>query len=375
MKKRITRWLEQGIITKDIALELLKDVKQEKAKLHKLKLNITIYTISVILIGSGIISFIAGNDWILELLNKFEIAKIILLFTLTASSLWGGYMLAYEKKNFPKLGNALIVLSSLLIGATYALIGQVYNINANNAGLMFIWLISILPMAYLFKSFPINVISIVLYILGTCFYFGDTTKTIACLSLFMPLMLGCSLYSFGNISLVLEKFNNFSLSYKLTGLFPIFITLLTLTFAEDAMFQTTETSYYVAIVLILMLNFFNYIKNKNETSLLKIETIFINSILLFLVLMIALPKFNGLLFSLLAHIAIIAIISVGYNYGYKYKNIRIISSTNWYLIIYLLINYCRWSWDYLNKTAFFMIGGLLLLSLGIYLEKSQRKLK
>ena len=73
MEKRITRWLENGLITKEIALNLLKDVKEEKAKLHKLKLNITIYTISVVLIGSGIISFIAGNDWILELLNKFEI--------------------------------------------------------------------------------------------------------------------------------------------------------------------------------------------------------------------------------------------------------------------------------------------------------------
>ena len=338
MEKRITRWLENGLITKETALNLLKDVKEEKAKLHKLKLNITIYTISVVLIGSGIISFIAGNDWILELLNKFEIIKIILLFMLSAGSLWGGYKLAYEKKNFPKLGNALIVLSSLLIGATYALIGQIYNINANNAGLMFVWLISILPMAYLFKNFAINVISIILYVFGTCFYFSDTGKTIACLSLFMPLMLGCSLYSFGNISFVLEKFNNFSLSYKLTGLFPIFITLLTLTFAEDEIFQTTEPSYYIAIVLILILNFFNYIKNKKETSLLKIETIFINSILLFLVLMIALPKFSGLFFSLLAHIAIIAIISFGYNYGYKFKNIKIISSTNWYLIIYLLIN-------------------------------------
>lgn len=375
MEKRITRWLENGLITKEIALNLLKDVKEEKAKLHKLKLNITIYTISVVLIGSGIISFIAGNDWILELLNKFEIIKIILLFMLSAGSLWGGYKLAYEKKNFPKLGNALIVLSSLLIGATYALIGQIYNINANNTGLMFVWLISILPMAYLFKNFAINVISIILYVFGTCFYFSDTGKTIACLSLFMPLMLGCSLYSFGNISFVLEKFNNFSLSYKLTGLFPIFITLLTLTFAEDEIFQTTEPSYYIAIVLILILNFFNYIKNKKETSLLKIETIFINSILLFLVLMIALPKFSGLFFSLLAHIAIIAIISFGYNYGYKYRNIKIISSTNWYLIIYLLINYCRWSWNYLNKTAFFLIGGTLLLALGIYFEKSQRKLK
>jgi len=375
MEKRITRWLENGLITKEIALNLLKDVKEEKAKLHKLKLNITIYTISVILIGSGIISFIAGNDWILELLNKFEIIKIILLFALTIGSLWGGYKLTYEKKNFPKLGNALIILSSLLIGATYALIGQIYNINANNAGLMFIWLLSILPMAFLYKSFSINVISIVLYILGMIFYFSDTTRTIASLGLFMPLIIGCSLYSFGNIPYILEKFNNFSLSYKLTGLTPIFITLLVLTCAQTSSLQTSEPICYISIVFILALNFISYIKNKKENLLLKAETIFINTTLLFLTLLIALPKINGFLTALLAHIAIITIISFGYNYGYKFKNIKIISSTNWYLMIYLLINYCRWSWDYLNKTLFFLIGGTLLLTLGIYLEKAQRKLK
>ena len=78
MEKRITRWLEKGIIDKQTALSLLQDVKEEKAKSHKLKLNIAIYTTSIVLIGMGIISFIAANDWILELFNKFEILKIIL---------------------------------------------------------------------------------------------------------------------------------------------------------------------------------------------------------------------------------------------------------------------------------------------------------
>ena len=37
----------EKIITKETALELLKDVKEEKAKSHKLKLNITIYGIKL----------------------------------------------------------------------------------------------------------------------------------------------------------------------------------------------------------------------------------------------------------------------------------------------------------------------------------------
>ena len=40
MEKRITSWLEKGIIDKQTALALLKEVKIEKAKNHKLKLRI-----------------------------------------------------------------------------------------------------------------------------------------------------------------------------------------------------------------------------------------------------------------------------------------------------------------------------------------------
>ena len=377
MEKRITRWLEKGLIDKQTALALLKEAKEEKAKNHKLKLNIAIYTTSIVLIGMGIISFIAANDWILQLFNKFEILKIILMLALTSASLLGGYHLAYEKKNYPRLGNALVFLSTLLIGGTYALIGQTYNINANNSGLMFMWLISVVPLAYLYKSKAINFLSIVLYILGICFYFGDISSRMSINALYVPLIVGTSLYTIGNIPFILNKFNKFSLNYKLIGLVPIFWIFLAATCADDTSIRCDEPVYFITLFMVLALNFINFFINKFDKNgnLLKIETGFIATVLLFLLMLISIPNFGGIFIMLLAHIFIITIITYGYNYGYKFKDAKIVGIVNWFLVIYLTLNYCRWSWNFMEKTLFFLIGGFALLSLGIFLERKQRGLK
>ena len=377
MEKRITRWLEKGLIDKQTALALLKEAKEEKAKNHKLKLNIAIYTTSIVLIGMGIISFIAANDWILQLFNKFEILKIILMLALTSASLLGGYHLAYEKKNYPRLGNALVFLSTLLIGGTYALIGQTYNINANNSGLMFMWLISVVPLAYLYKSKAINFLSIVLYILGICFYFGDISSRMSINALYVPLIVGTSLYTIGNIPFILNKFNKFSLNYKLIGLVPIFWIFLAATCADDTNIRCDEPVYFITLFMVLALNFINFFINKFDKNgnLLKIETGFIATVLLFLLMLISIPNFGGIFIMLLAHIFIITIITYGYNYGYKFKDAKIVGIVNWFLVIYLTLNYCRWSWNFMEKTLFFLIGGFALLSLGIFLERKQRGLK
>lgn len=77
---------------------------------------------------------------------------------------------------------------------------------------------------------------------------------------------------------------------------------------------------------------------------------------------------------ILANLAIITMISAGYNYGYKFENNNIIALTNWFIIIYLTTNYCRWGWDMMDKALFFMLGGIGLLALGMYLETRRKKL-
>lgn len=375
MEKMINKWLKSGIISHETAKILLEDVKEERAKQHKIRLNICIYTIAAVLIGIGVIAFIGANDWLLKLLTSLPVLQIIIMIALTVLSLFFGYKLAYEGTKFPKLGHSMIFLSTLLIGGTYALTGQNYHINANNSSLVFLWMLSILPVAYIFKNIAINLLAIILFILGTIFYYMELNlDTGLTWTIFIPFLIGTTLYSIGNIPVLIEKYNKFSLSYKLTGLAPIFVTLLILTCSVEKTYEQNTPYYIVPLVLLICMNFVNFIINKNRNLLFNIETGYIIALLLQLLFIITLSAVSIPYVMIVANTAIIIMIAAGYNYGYKFENRSIIALTNWFTIIYLTVNYCRWGWNLLDKAVFFILGGTSLLALGMFLENRRKQI-
>lgn len=375
MEKKVSKWLNEGLIDKETAEKLLLDIKEDKEKARKTKVNVTIYTAAVILIGLGVITFIAANDWILKLLNSSDILKIFLMTLITTGSFLGGYKLCYEKKNYPKLGKALIVLSSILIGATYALIGQIYHSNANSSSLMFLWLLSILPVAYLFKSRAVNIISIILLILGVIYLYNELAlDSLLIWTIFIPVLSGAILYTAGNVPVVLEKYNDFSLSYKVTGILPIFITLLVLTCSVEHSYNITSPYYTVPLLLLFIINLLNYLFRKEDSLLLKIETIFMCVIIIMLLILLLLPSVSTVAVMILANLLIITIISLGFHYGYKFEQGSIIGATNQMLTIYIAVNYCRWGFSYMDKSLFFILGGVFLLAFGMFLEKRRKSI-
>ena len=375
MDKLIKKWVENGVISEETSKILLEDINNEKIRKRRIKINILIYTIAIIFIGIGVISFIAANDWLIQIFNKIPVLQIISLAVFSILSLFFGYKIAYEYQKFTKLGHSLIFLSTILIGGTYALIGQNYHINANSGPLFFIWLISVLPLAYIFKNFAINLLSILLFVLFVIFYYMDLALDEGLIwTIFIPVLIGTVLYSIGNINILIEKFNKFSLSYKLVGLVPIFITLLVLTCSVEKSYYITSFFYIAPLVLVILFNLINYAIKKNQDVLFKIETCFIITFVLCLTLIIILPEVSKPFVMVLAHLAIITMITAGYNYGYKFENNHIIGITNWFLIIYIATTYSRWGWNYIEKATFFILGGLGLLIFGMFLENKRKKI-
>lgn len=76
--KDIERWLKKGLIDEKLAEILNTDLKEEAEKKQKFTTQIVLYTIGVILLGTGVITFVAGNDWILELLQSIPVLQIII---------------------------------------------------------------------------------------------------------------------------------------------------------------------------------------------------------------------------------------------------------------------------------------------------------
>ena len=64
---------------------------------------------------------------------------------------------------------------------------------------------------------------------------------------------------------------------------------------------------------------------------------------------------------------------MGMYWGYKFEKVSLINLSNFFLLIYLLTVYYRYGWNYIDKTLFFLIGGIGLVSLGIFLEKDKNR--
>ena len=80
--KNIERWLEKGYINQELAEVMNNDLKQEREKVCKTAMLCVLYTIGALLIGIGVIAFVASNDWILELLTQTPILKVLILLIL-----------------------------------------------------------------------------------------------------------------------------------------------------------------------------------------------------------------------------------------------------------------------------------------------------
>lgn len=161
--KEILKWCEKGLISKFQIEGIFKEynIKYTKEKEEEKPVNIikVLAIIGSILLGLGVILFVASN-W--QEIPRF--IKTIMLLVITFGTFYASYYLTYQKKEHVVLGKALLLLSTLLYGATIFLISQMYNVNANSHWLILFWAFSILPVAYLLESLPAYLLMSFLFI-------------------------------------------------------------------------------------------------------------------------------------------------------------------------------------------------------------------
>lgn len=370
MEKHVRNWLEKGYIDEKQAGIILADINEEKSKNSRLAMNITLYTIGAILIAIGAISFIAANDWILRLFYS-RFAKIAAALVVTFGCFGLGYWFSYVKTSFKRLGNVLIFLSTLLIGGVWALIGQIYNLpTESNCQLLFLWLVSILPVAFLFNKKSINNLSVVLFIVAYL-----SIPNLFNLEYLTPIIFALILYNFANMPAIKHNFIEFVPPYKGTATVVLYFTILIM----FCIFEDMSIPKPLGVALPLTMFAFallNFILNRKD-SILNTETIILSSISFYGILL-SLNLTTGALsvINLIgSNILLVAIIWALYHFGYKTQNSRLITRANYFTLIYIGVLYFKISYHLLDKALFFFLGGTILLSLGIYLEKQKRNLK
>lgn len=370
MEKKIQKWLEEGIIDKENALRLLAKIKEDTKKRQKLQGIVAMYTVGAICIGFAIISFIAANDWILKLFELIGAFKIILLLLASILFLKFGYKFAIETKSRPRLGKSLAIVSAFLIGGTYSFAGQYFDIEAGVVPIFSIWFISVLPLAYLFSDKALNIMSIILFIITMNCLQGENIFDSV---LFIPILTGCLLYTAGNVPIIKEKFNSFSLTYKIFGLFYVYFTLLALTFSTMSSYNSADLTHVLTLIGLIIINVIIYIKEKNKDELFKTETLFFSTILALLYFVILFENLYTVLIMLISHFLIIVMIISGFKWGYKFKKQSLVNQATFFLTVYVISTYCKFGWTYLNKTLFFLIAGVILIGLGYITEKKRKE--
>ncbi|MHC4954877.1 MAG: DUF2157 domain-containing protein [Planctomycetota bacterium] len=166
LKRELPRWREEGLIDAQAEAALT-----ERYHLGEDGISIAagiIYTLGALLIGAGIISFVAWN-W-------EHMSRPLKLFVLGASlvSAHGvGFWMWRVADVFPRLGHALTMLGTLIFGASIGLIAQMFHIHGDPAAAYGVWAIGATTAAWALLSVPNAVVGVVVACVWGCTHMGE----------------------------------------------------------------------------------------------------------------------------------------------------------------------------------------------------------
>ncbi|KLU65634.1 hypothetical protein DEAC_c22640 [Desulfosporosinus acididurans] len=319
--------------------------KKDILELYEIKegLNLirTVVTIGAILVGLGILSFIASN-W--DGLNN--IAKLSIIFGTYCAANAAGYAVT---DHYPKTGRSLIYLGTLVYGAGIFLIGQMYNFGGDFSGAFLLWAVGVVPMAFQLKDKYLMLFANLLfgiYLAGTI---QQGVPYIAVIG--VPLLyfafnyLGRSklLVFFAN-AVTLELILVLSLRFKLEGL------------------------YIVAIFFVLGLLMYG-VNHRLERGIFKMQG---NILLGISGVCLTIPEFWRALIPMQSTRLVSIIFALAF-LALLFAQIRKGSLISLIFVCVTIFRYYIDTFAYLPKSLFFIVGGLLLLGFGYYFERMMKR--
>ena len=235
----------------------------------------------------------------------------------------GGYYLSEIKKDFPILGKSLIFLGVLLIGASLALYGQLYNLESNPRRLFLTWFLLSIPFTYIIPFGALAVVHTILYIIWYHLEFAFTE-------------------GFWGIEIKQKTFVLWEIGMAL----DLLIVGLLLQW-KTKIFTPIETAYRQFGLFALLLGGWIYTLGIYVTEVLEYS------------------EFAGLGLNLLY----IALLAGGVWVGITLRKSYVISQTFFWIAVYLISLYFDFFWSLVDRSLFFMVLGLIGLVGGFWLEK------
>lgn len=387
LKDELDGWQKDGVIESSQAEAIMRRYGIEKKGYKPANVITALSTLAAILVGVGVILFFASN-W-----EKMpDIVKVALLFMATFGIYYAGFVMRFEKKNYPTAGHALLFLGSILVGATILLIAQIFNINADSHWLYLLWFVVIIPMGYVFDSKPTVGLNILIF----TFWLGIFISTGGYMSMSSPMLLyllfGIALYSIGQMHELTDKWSRFRMVYKGFGIFFILISYFYFSiwptyffysyYYGDVKFAASEQLLMGVFAILAIASILANLVEKEKLKSTRYEfyvllVAFVGWIFLFVINTYPILQQNKpmetllfIIFNLL-HIGLsIGTISIGYYKNQaEFVNIGILFFALGVMQVY--INHLQ---GMLPTGLGLIIGGIVLFFIATYLEKKRRAL-
>lgn len=147
------RWVQQGLISEEQRGSILK-LYPEPAAAGRDRTVLIFSILGSLLLAAGVVLFFAAN-WP-RIPATVKVAAIMVAIVATYGV---GYYLAYKRDDYPRLGQALIFLGGLFYGAGIWLIAQIFHLDSHWPNGFLLWGAGVLPIAWATSSSPLLYLS------------------------------------------------------------------------------------------------------------------------------------------------------------------------------------------------------------------------
>jgi Predicted membrane protein (DUF2157). len=298
-----------------------------------------------LLLGLGILSFIASNWRVIGKPYKFSIIMIIFFICNLA------YYKLYE--TYPKTSISSIYIALITFGSGIFLIGQMFNYGGNFSTAFLLWSIGIFPYTLFLKDKILFIICDIFLIIYIVDHFSLGTFPIAIL-IAIPLIYYCNIRLFFNP--IITFFNNLVVLYTIAFTLERYISNYTI---------SIFTFFIIGIIMYYAyLGYHKYIFNLQGNIIYGVAG-----------LTLTFPdnwqdiKFftdqNSKIISIIFSICFLIFLLLQ---THKKNIISLI-----FIFFIIMRFYFDTLYDFIPKSLFFIIGGLILLGFGYYFERFRRK--
>ncbi|SEB10081.1 Uncharacterized membrane protein [Thalassobacillus cyri] len=381
------KWVERGIIEPHQLDEIM-------ALYPKRSQKPILLTLAAIFIGLGFLSFIASNWGVIPDIARMAIIIMAMI----------GFYIAGDKvyrTRSETVGLSLLIIAVLIFGSGIFLTGQMYNYTSFSAFPFFVWALAALLVFAVYDERSLFVIAIVITTIGQVYSAVNFSEFNVLLGLLF--VLGFSHYVYHRADWLYATL--FSLSYLLQTVILAFVEyqsyhwllvcflilyLIGMVVPKEALrIPFTKLSVAAMFILVVCQVFFLEVEFFTESLggelvfltiwiVLSLSAVFLlwkkDHFILLLNLVLFLPVFYLEAGSMVALI-LLFIYSLGWLLrGYQSETPDIVTKGTVAFVISTIVAYTQLAWDFMDKSLFFFIGGILLFLLSFFLERKRRNL-